>query len=57
MLLRRSKIFLFFPTGGATIEAIDILERSGLRTAMMQAVEAATNKCKAMAKAVARGGQ
>ena len=51
------RAFCIFPTGGATIEAIDILERSGLRTAMMQAVEAATNKCKAMAKAVARGGQ
>ena len=31
--------------GGTTITALDILEKSGLRTSMMQAVEAATRRC------------
>ncbi len=35
--------------GGTTIAALDILERSGLRTSMMQAVEAATKRCEQLA--------
>ncbi len=31
--------------GGTTIAALDILEKSGLRTSMMQAVEAAAKRC------------
>ena len=32
--------------GGTTITALDMLEKSGLRTGLMQAVEAATVRCK-----------
>lgn len=32
--------------GGTTITALDMLEKSGLRTGLMQAVEAATKRCK-----------
>ncbi len=35
--------------GGTTITALDILERSGLRMSMMQAVEAATKRCEQLA--------
>lgn len=35
--------------GGTTITALDILEKSGLRTSMMQAVEAATKRCAELA--------
>ena len=31
---------------GSTIAALGALERNGVRNAMMQAVEAATNRCK-----------
>ncbi len=31
--------------GGSTITALDQLERNGLRTSIMQAVEAATKRC------------
>lgn len=31
--------------GGTTITALDMLEKSGLRTSIMQAVEAATKRC------------
>ncbi len=43
---------IILDTGGATITAVEILERSGLRTAMMQAVEAATVKCHSMGLAL-----
>lgn len=35
--------------GGTTIAALDVLEKAGLRTSMMQAVEAATKRCRELA--------
>lgn len=37
--------------GGTTIAALDVLEKAGLRTSMMQAVEAATKRCRELASA------
>ena len=36
--------------GGTTITALDMLEKSGLRTAIMQAVEAATKRCEQLSQ-------